>query len=51
MVPELDELPVIPDDREDDLQGLEIAEKADLVVFMAGNQFLIFCDPRRPGVS
>ncbi|MGD8741757.1 MAG: substrate-binding domain-containing protein [Desulfobacterales bacterium] len=33
-------LPVIPSDRIDDLQGLEIAEKADLVLFMAGNQFM-----------
>jgi hypothetical protein len=24
----------------DDLHGLEIAEKADLVLFMAGNQFM-----------
>jgi ABC-type molybdate transport system substrate-binding protein len=34
------DLPVIPADRIDDLQGLEIAEKADLVLFMAGNQFM-----------
>jgi len=33
-------LPIIPSDRIDDLQGLEIAEKADLVLFMAGNQFM-----------
>jgi ABC-type molybdate transport system substrate-binding protein len=36
-----DDLPVIPDDRGDDLQGLENAESADLVVFMAGNQFMV----------
>jgi ABC-type molybdate transport system substrate-binding protein len=33
-------LPVIPSDREDDLHYLEIAEKADLILFMAGNQFM-----------
>ena len=33
-------LPVIPSDRIDDLHGLEIAAKADLVLFMAGNQFM-----------
>lgn len=35
------DLPVIPNDRGDDLQGLENAESADLVVFMAGNQFMV----------
>ena len=34
------DLPIIPSDRTDDLHGLEIAEKADLVLFMAGNQFM-----------
>jgi hypothetical protein len=34
------DLPVIPSNRADDLQGLEIAEKADLVLFMVGNQFM-----------
>jgi ABC-type molybdate transport system substrate-binding protein len=33
-------LPVIPPTRTDDLHGLEIAEEADLVLFMAGNQFM-----------
>jgi len=33
-------LPVIPSNRTDDLHGLEIADKADLVLFMAGNQFM-----------
>ena len=33
-------LPVIPPNRADDLHGLKIAEKADLVLFMAGNQFM-----------
>jgi len=32
--------PVIPSDRSDDLHHLEIAEKADLILFMAGNQFM-----------
>ena len=32
--------PVIPSDRLDDLHHLEIAAKADLVLFMAGNQFM-----------
>ena len=34
------DLPIIPSNRMDDLHGLEIAEKADLVLFMAGNQFM-----------
>jgi ABC-type molybdate transport system substrate-binding protein len=33
-------LPVIPDDRADDLHHLEYAKTADLVLFMAGNQFM-----------
>jgi ABC-type molybdate transport system substrate-binding protein/alpha/beta superfamily hydrolase len=33
-------LPVIPADRADDLHNLEIADSADLVLFMAGNQFM-----------
>ncbi len=33
-------LPVIPPDRADDLHHLEIAESADLILFMAGNQFM-----------
>ena len=32
--------PVIPSERADDLNHLEIADKADLVLFMAGNQFM-----------
>lgn len=35
-----EDLPVIPPNRVDDLHGLQIAEKADLVLFMAGNQFM-----------
>ena len=34
-------LPVIPADRADDLHSMEMADKADLVVFMAGNQFMV----------
>ncbi len=33
-------LPIIPSDRGDDLHKLEIADSADLVLFMAGNQFM-----------
>ena len=32
--------PVIPDERSDDLHGLEEAPDAQLVIFMAGNQFM-----------
>ena len=34
-------LPVIPPDRADDLHHIEIAAEADLVLFMAGNQFMV----------
>ena len=34
-------IPVIPSDRADDLHHLEIANEADLVLFMAGNQFMV----------
>lgn len=33
--------PVIPDDREDDLHNLDAGQSADLVLFMAGNQFMV----------
>jgi ABC-type molybdate transport system substrate-binding protein len=33
-------LPIIPFDRADDLHNLEIADSSDLVLFMAGNQFM-----------
>ena len=33
-------MPVIPSDRIDDLHHLEFAEDADLILFMAGNQFM-----------
>lgn len=36
--------PVIPPDRGDDLHYLEAAETADLVLFMAGNQFMTMAD-------
>ena len=32
--------PVIPPDRLDDLHNLEVADQADLILFMAGNQFM-----------
>jgi len=34
-------LPVIPADRADDLHNLDIADSVDLVLFMAGNQFMV----------
>ena len=34
-------LPVIPGDRADDLHNLEFADSADLILFMAGNQFMV----------
>ncbi len=34
-------LPVIPSNRGDDLHNIEIADKADLVLFVAGNQFMV----------
>ncbi|MGA8241516.1 MAG: substrate-binding domain-containing protein [Desulfobacterales bacterium] len=36
--------PVIPPERGDDLHNLEAAESADLVLFMAGNQFMAMDD-------
>lgn len=33
--------PVIPPDRGDDLHNLEFADSADLVLFVAGNQFMV----------
>ena len=35
------ELPVIPSDRGDDLHNLEFADNAQLVLFVAGNQFMV----------
>ena len=34
-------IPIIPSDRGDDLHNLELADSADLVLFMAGNQFMV----------
>jgi ABC-type molybdate transport system substrate-binding protein len=34
-------MPIIPSDRADDLHNLDIAETADLVLFVAGNQFMV----------
>ena len=36
--------PVIPDDRGDDLHNLEFADSADLVLFVAGNQFMVMAE-------
>ena len=36
--------PTIPDERGDDLHGLENMERAELVIFMAGNQFMPMAD-------
>ena len=33
--------PIIPPDRGDDLHHLELADSADLVLFVAGNQFMV----------
>src|SRR3972149_9521345 len=33
--------PEIPSDRADDLHNLEIIDKAQLILFMAGNQFMV----------
>ncbi len=42
MVAEKDtRFPVIPSDRGDDLHNLELAGSADLVLFVAGNQFMV----------
>ncbi|RME65497.1 MAG: molybdenum ABC transporter substrate-binding protein, partial [Nitrospirae bacterium] len=35
------QLPIIPPDREDDLRGLQFLDDPDLIVFMAGNQFMV----------
>jgi len=35
------DFPVIPSDRGDDLHNLEFAHSADLVLFVAGNQFMV----------
>ncbi len=35
------EMPVIPSERADDIHGLEYLDKAELILFMAGNQFMV----------
>ncbi len=40
MPPTPDAYPIIPDEREDDLHGLATIDRAELVIFMAGNQFM-----------
>ncbi|MGD9106466.1 MAG: hypothetical protein PVJ87_06505, partial [Desulfobacterales bacterium] len=34
------DFPIIPSERGDDLHNLEVADSSDLVLFMAGNQFM-----------
>jgi len=41
MESEMDSYPVIPSQRGDDLHNLEHADSADLILFMAGNQFML----------
>jgi len=36
--------PIIPRERQDDLHHLEMAREADLVLFMAGNQFMVMSE-------
>lgn len=36
--------PVIPDERGDDLHNLDFADSADLVLFVAGNQFMVMAE-------
>ena len=35
------DLPVIPENRKDDVRGIEYLKDAELIVFMAGNQFMV----------
>ena len=35
------DMPIIPPERADDLHHLELLDRADLIVFMAGNQFMV----------
>ncbi len=39
-----DSYPVIPSSRSDDLHGLHLVQEADLVLFMAGNQFMAMAE-------
>jgi len=36
--------PRIPSDRSDDLHHLDMADRADLILFMAGNQFMVMAE-------
>ena len=38
------ELPIIPTDRADDLHNLDRIDAADLILFMAGNQFMVMAE-------
>lgn len=38
---EIKNFPIIPSDRKDDLHNVEYADSADLVLFVAGNQFMV----------
>ena len=38
-------LPVIPDERHDDSHNLHAWPDADLILFMAGNQFVLMLEP------
>ncbi len=42
--PEKEEYPEIPSNRGDDLHNIEVADQADLILFMAGNQFMVMVD-------
>lgn len=35
------EVPIIPDQRKDDLHNLHLLDKADFILFLAGNQFML----------
>ncbi len=39
-----DTYPIIPDERIDDLHGLETIDQAELIIFMAGNQFMAMAE-------
>jgi len=42
--PEKEEYPEIPSNRGDDLHNIEVVDQADLILFMAGNQFMVMDD-------
>ncbi|HDD35319.1 MAG TPA: molybdenum ABC transporter substrate-binding protein, partial [Candidatus Desulfofervidus auxilii] len=37
----MEKFPIIPTNRSDDIHNLEYLTKADLILFMAGNQFMV----------